>query len=122
MSFQCHQTTTPEIGAVARATGHQGFGPQNLRNNGFNWMSIKKVFFVFHLYFISEIDVKFICISFVIETFRFQFRFQFVTHFCFFLFFALGYSSCGSLFFALCWTHKMREGCGVHFVPGERPK
>lgn len=63
----------------------------------------------------------FICISFVIETFRFQFCFQFVTHFCF-LFFALGYSSCDSLFFALCWTHKMREGCGVHFVPGERPK
>ena len=43
-------STTPEIGAVARATGHQGFGPQNLRNNGFfNLMSIKKVFFVFHL-------------------------------------------------------------------------
>lgn len=99
---------------MARATGHQGFGPQNLRNNGFfNLMSIKKLFFVFHLYFISEI---------VIETFRFEFCFQFVTHFCFFLFFALGYSSCDSLFFALCWTHKMREGCGVHFVPGERPK
>ena len=113
---------------MARATGHQGFGPQNLRNNGFNLMSIKKLFFVFHLYFISEIDVKFICISFqklLSKHFVFNFVFNLLlisVFFFFFFFFALGYSSCDSLFFALCWTHKMREGCGVHFVPGERPK
>lgn len=75
MSFQCHFNDSEKKGAVARATGHQGFGPQNLRNNGFNLMSIKKVFFVFHLYFICYRNISFsilfsICYSFLFFVFR----------------------------------------------------